>query len=1191
MKFRLPAMLLLLIGLIICVFYYLRYTDKGSNDLEKNKLFQSISPDSSNIHFENDITTTDSLNIFTYEYLYNGAGIGIGDFNNDGLPDIFFAGNQVPCKIFINKGNFHFEDITKNSGISIDKGWPFGVSVVDINQDGLPDIYVSVGGPGNKDIYPNKLFVNQGLDKNNNPHFKEMANEYGLADSGQSIQAVFFDYDHDGDLDMYQLTGGGFEKSPIVPHPIAKDGSSRNTDRLYRNDFNKKLGHPVFTNVSKQAGILQEGFGLGVSVLDINGDGWPDIYVTNDYLSNDLLYINNKDGTFSEKSQEYFKHTSHFAMGNDVGDINNDGLIDIIAVDMLPEEHFQRTLMFGPNQYDKFYYSIQQGYSYQYMRNTLQLNRGNGKFSEIGQLAGIYKTSWSWAPLFADFDNDGYQDIFISNGFGKNITDLDFVKYRSNFIQMGNSKKAIDILMDSLSTRPGIKTHPYLYKNNGDLTFTDVSKQWGFGAAAYSNGSVYVDLDNDGDLDLVTNNIDEPAHIYRNNLIEHSKPGTCNFLRIKLKGTENNKSAIGSKIDIKYGHQVQTRSLNTVRGFESSVEAVAHFGLGAQKLVDTVIVTWPDGKRSVLTNVKANQVLSIDYNTSGPKSIEQNEKSKKLIFTELNPSSLNITYKNKHNDFNDFNYERLLPKKYSQSGPGIAVGDMNGDGLEDFFVGGAYQQSGEVYLQNTNGTFSGHILSKSNDWSEDTGCLLFDADGDGDLDIFVASGGNEFTDKNKRYQARLYKNDGKGNFTKDETALPEMLSSGSCVVAADYDGDGYLDLFVGGGIVPGFYPQTPASYILRNDHGKFSDVTDMVAPGLRKIGMVTSALWTDIDNDGKPDLIVVGEWMPISIFHNENGKLVNITSKSELKNSEGWWTSIVSGDFDNDGDIDYIVGNWGVNTPYKASVKEPMRVCFNDFYHNGSIEPIISYYEDGVNYPIASWDDLIGQIPSLRKKLPTYASYAAVSMDKLLSILDKKGMQTLKCKTLHSVYLENMGNGKFVVKDLPIQAQFAPIFGMLAEDVNHDGNLDLIAVGNFYGTDVVVGRYDASTGLVLLGDGKGNFKPVNISETGFIADKDSRAIGRIEMANKTSLLLITQNSDSLKIFKEQSAGKMDRIYPKQNEASAIIFFKNGMKRKMELSFGNSYLSQSSRSIIISKDIKHIELYKSGGVKTRFFDFK
>jgi len=1189
MKFKLLTILLVLILALTVIFILKKKSAK--KEIAGNTLFELISPDSSNIHFANNITSADSLNLFSFEYMYNGGGVGIGDFNNDGLPDIFFSGNQAPSRLYMNKGNFHFEDVSKTAGISINQGCPFGVSVIDINQDGLPDIYISVGGQGLEDIYPNKLFINEGLDKNKQPHFKEMANEYGLADSGQSIQAVFFDYDHDGDLDMYQLTGGGFDKSPNVPHPIIKDGSAKNTDRLYRNDFDKILGHPVFTNVSKQAGIVEEGFGLGVSLIDINEDGWQDIYVTNDYISNDLLYINEKNGTFTESARQYFKHTSHFAMGNDVGDINNDGLTDIIAADMLPEDHYQRMLMFGQNQYDKFYYAVDQGYSYQYMRNTLQLNRGAGKFSEIGQLAGIYKTSWSWAPLFADLDNDGYQDLFITNGFGKNITDLDFVKYRSDVMKSDDAKKQVRILMDSLSARPGIKTHPYAYKNNGDYTFTDVSKQWGFGVSTYSNGAVYVDLDNDGDLDMVTNNIDEPAHIYRNTVMEKSKAGTNNFLRIKLKGPSNNNSAIGSKVDIKYGNQIQTRNLSTVRGFESSVESVLHFGLGTRQLVDTIIITWPDNKKSTLTNIKANQMLAVDYNTVTLKNIEQPSKINNTIFTEISPSALDIDYKNKHVDFNDFNYERLLPRKYSEVGPGIAVGDMNGDGLEDFFVGGVYGQNGEIYLQNKNGTFNSRILSSNaKDHSQDAGCLLFDADGDGDLDLYVASGGNEFTDKDPRYLDRLYKNDGKGNFIIDAAALPQMLSSKSCVVAADYDGDGDLDLFVGGAVVPGLYPLAPTSYILQNNKGQFTDVTNTNAPGLQKIGMVNSALFTDIDNDGKPDLIVVGDWMPISIFKNENGKLINSTTASGLQNTEGWWQSIVSGDFDNDGDMDYIIGNWGLNTPYKASVKEPVSVCFNDFDHNGSMDPIVCYYQEGVNYPVAPWDFIVEQIPSLRKKFPTYASYAAASMEKILATLDVKDMQTLTCKNLHSVYLQNDGNNKFTIKQLPAEAQFAPIFGMLAEDINQDGNPDLVTVGNFYGTEVITGNYDASQGLVMFGDGKGNFKAAGINATGFIADKNAKAIVKIQNINKSPLFIVTQNSDSVKVFKYTKGEKNVQLYPSQNETYAKVIFKNGLQQKIELYTNSCRLSHKSRSIIITPVMSHLDLFKAGGTRTRSFDY-
>jgi hypothetical protein len=1179
---------LAVLSIVVGGFISVRTIDWKSKKKE-HSLFSLISPDSSGVHFSNDINTTDSLNIFSFEYIYNGGGVGIGDFNRDGKPDIFFVGNKVPSRLYLNQGHFHFKDITESSGIHTDGGWAFGVSVVDINQDGWPDIYVSMGGPGNEDIYPNKLFINQGLDKNGNPWFKEMAKEYGLDDPGQSIQAVFFDYDHDGDLDMYLLTGGGFEKSPIVPHPIIKDGSARNTDRLYRNDFDKKLGHPVFTNVSSQAGILEEGFGLGVSILDINEDGWPDVYVTNDYLSNDLLYVNNRNGTFTERSAEYFKHTSHFAMGNDVGDINNDGLMDIIAVDMLPDRRYDRMLMFGPNQYNKFFYSIEQGYSYQYMRNTLQLNQGKGRFSEIGQLAGIYKTSWSWSPMFADLDNDGYQDLFISNGFGKNVTDLDFVKFRTNVTNTADKNTQIRSMLDSLSARPGIRTHNYAYRNKHDYTFEDVSDQWGFSSPTYSNGTAYVDLDGDGALDIVTNNMDEPARIFRNT-VRDSKNDSSHYLRIRLSGDSGNIAGIGSMITLKYDGQIQRRYLSVVRGFESCVEDVAHFGLGRKTSVDTLEILWPDGKNSLLRNVKADQELVVrcgDFVAVGKDKEVQTGSS---YFSQLPARNLGISYVNRPNSFNDFNYEKLLPKKYSQNGQGICVGDLNGDGLEDFFAGGAYNQPGQIYIQNRNGSFSRHDISKYSDASEDAGSLLFDADGDGDLDLIVISGGNEFTSGNKRYQPRLYKNDGKGNFKLDSTALPKMTVSGSCVVAADFDGDGDLDLFIGGRVIPGKYPAPPDSWLLRNDGGRFTDVTDELAPGLRKTGMVTSALWTDIDNDGKPDLILAGEWMPVTVFKNEGGRFVNITATDGLQATEGWWQGMVAGDFDNDGDIDYIIGNWGLNSPYLASATAPMSVCFKDFDHDGFLDPIIGYYEEGVNYPAAPWDYMIQEMPTLRKRISTYAGYAATDMKGLLSMLDTTGMQTLYCRTLQSVLLENLGGGKFRLRALPVEAQVAPLFGMVTEDVNNDGNLDLLAVGDFYGTDVVTGRYDALKGLVLLGDGKGNFKPATSDQSGFVADGDSKAFVRIESAGKRSFFLVGQLGDSIKIFEDRTSGGLQRVFPAPGEATAIAYTTGNKERKIELGLGASYLSQSSRAIVITKDIRQINFFDRKGSKTRSLIF-
>ncbi len=1098
---------------VYCCAVFVNIQCQPKKESSKDALFQSIDPAFSKIDFRNDVSTSDTFNIFSFEYIYNGGGVGIGDFNNDGLQDIFFGGNMVESKLYINKGNFHFEDITATSGISTKgKNWAFGISIIDINQDGLQDIYVSMGGPGNEEVYPNKLFVNQ-----DSLVFKEAAADYGLADAGQSIQAAFFDYDRDGDLDMYLLTGGGFEKSPIVPHPIDKKGKSKNTDRLYRNDFDPKRGHPVFTNVSNEAGIVHEGFGLGIAVLDINDDGWMDVYVCNDYLSNDHLYVNNRDKTFSERSQQFFKHTSHFAMGNDVGDINNDGLVDVISVDMLPETRQDRMLMFGPNQYDKFHYSINQGYNYQYMRNTLQLNQGNGKFSEIGQLAGVYKTSWSWSVLLADWDNDEYQDIFITNGFGKDITDLDFVKFRSDFIANKGGRSRMSVLLDSLSSRPPIKLHNYAFRNRGDCTFENTSDSWGFLEPTISNGAAYADLDNDGDLDLIVSNIDQPAQLYKNTSRGKITDSASNFLNVKLIGTEFNQSGIGSKITIRYNGKIQTRLLTPVRGFESSVEAMAHFGLGTNATIDTLEIFWPDGKQSTVMDAKVNQSLSIDYKTS--QLVSDKALSTPTLFKEFLSRKLRIDYKHSENLFNDFNFEKLLPHQFSRSGPCLITGDANGDGLEDFFIGASFQQSGNFYFQKPDGMFTKQELTQL-PGAEHTAALLFDADNDKDLDLYVTTGSNEYSKDNDAYQDFLFVNDGKGNFKIDESALPKMISSGSCIAANDFDKDGDLDLFVGGRIVPGLYPQSPDSYLLQNDKGNFKDVTIQLAPALRKIGMVTSALWADMDDDGQSDLLLAGEWMPLSLFRNQHGKLTNVTAKSALKDTEGWWQSMIAADFDRDGDMDLIAGNWGLNNPYHASVDKPISLCYKDFDGNGKIETILSYYDQDESYPAPAWDFLLDQMPAFRKKIPSYRAYASTTTEELLHFVDTKGMEILYTRTLASTYFENLGNGKFNARQLPMQTQLAPLSAMLVDDVNHDGHLDLLGVGNFYATEVVVGRYDAATGFVMLGDGKGNFKLLPLNQTGFVVEGDAKAIRKIKTAAHKSLFLVAQNSDSLKVFVE-----------------------------------------------------------------------
>ena len=1166
----------------------------------KKPLFEKLAASQTGIDFVNEIKESDSLNVLDFSNVYNGGGVGIGDFNADGLPDIYFTGNKVSNKLYLNKGDLKFNDITAASGATGEGKWCRGVSVVDINNDGKMDMYISATLSLDTNKRKNILYINQGNDANGIPHFKDMALEYGLADTTYSTMANFFDYDNDGDLDMFLVVNE--IKDPHVPnvyHPKNQLPELYSSSKLFQNNWDPILKHPVFTDVSAKAGIIKEGYGHSVVVTDINKDGWKDIYVTNDYLPNDYLYINNHDGTFTDHLSDYFKHSSVNSMGTDVADVNNDGLMDFITLDMNPRDNYRKKMMMNPNSYQTFQNNDLYGYNYQYVRNTLQINQGprvlqNDSlgapiFSEVAFLSGIAETDWSWTPLLADLDNDGNRDLFVTNGFPKDVTDHDFIMYRNkaySFVTKAQLLKEI----------PEVKIHNYAFKNNGNLNFSDVTNDWGFAIPSFSNGAVYADLDNDGDLDLVINNINDQASIYQNKH-RQVQPNESNYLDIVLKGDAQNLHAIGTELSLYYDHgKKQIAEQSPFRGYLSTIQDKVHFGLGRTTVIDSVVVVWPNHKVSIVKQVKANTVLHINLQQAQDMMPVNNETfASHTLFKEVT-SAKGVHYIHTQNDFVDFNIQKLLPHKFSEYGPALAVGDVDGNGLDDMIVGGA-NTSAQVFLQQSNGMFIQkpllNNLGVNGKADLDEGILLIDVDGDKDLDIVMASGGYEQLSKSTVYQDKLYLNDGKGNFTIQSNGLPVNLSSKLCIKAVDYDKDGDLDLFIGGRVDPSNYPKPVSSFIYRNDSKdgivKYTDVTNTVAKDLINIGLVCDALFTDFDNDGWPDLMVTGEWMSIRFLKNEKGVFKDVSSISGVNNKTGWWNSIVAGDFDNDGDIDYVLGNLGYNSFYKGSAQYPVMLYAKDFDKNGSYDAFPALYlptspTDSTRklYPAQTREDIVKQMIGMRAKYQNFKTFAGATINDMFTPEQMKDAQKLSANYFASSYLQNNGNGKFELTPLPIAAQVSVLNGMEVADFDGDGNIDVLINGNDFGTEVSVGRYDALNGLILKGNGKGGFEPLSITQSGIFIPGNGKALVKLADAKGNILIAASQNKGALKLYQSKIKATVVNALP--NEESAMITYKNGKQRKVEFYYGSSFLSQSARFVEKNENVKSIEFIDTKGSK-------
>jgi len=1087
-------------------------------------VFELLAADRTGVAFANTITTSDSLNVQTDPYIYNGAGVAVGDVDNDGLPDLFFAGNMVSSRLYINKGDMHFEDVTKQAGVATNR-WVTGVTMVDINNDGYLDIYASVSGPAwsAPETRANLLFIN-----NRNRTFTEAAAQYGLADRGFTTHSIFLDYDGDGCLDLFVLNNSpaDFSRSDLSAQPAGVHEETPDSyNQLYRNDCR---GH--FTNVSARAGILRvTGYGLGVAVADVNGDAWPDIYVSNDVVANDVLYINNRNGTFSNRAPQSLKHTSFAGMGVDIADFNNDGWPDVLQVDMLPRSLERRKRVLGFATYNSVNELRSRGVREDYSANTLQLSNGvtsegDVVFSEIGRLAGISHTDWSWSALFADFDNDGLKDIFIGNGYPKAVNDLDYMTTTTGAMRQGLRNATNRRALDNLQRLPGYDSPNYVFRNSGDLTFADKSAAWGVDQTGFSYGAAYADLNNDGRLDLVVSNIDSPAYIYQN----VQRAGDAHhWLAVKLDGVAPNRRAIGATVVLTAGGQKQRLYQSPSRGFMSSVDDRLHFGLGSLTRIDTLEVFWPDGRYQQLAGLAADSLVTVKQADATARRRAEfgapaTSPGREPVFEPL-PSTSGLAFEHRVPELVDYRVQGLLPYMISRQGPPMAVGDVNGDGLEDVFVGGIAGSTRQLFLQGKDGRFA--ASPDSQPWNaepdkryEDWGASFFDANGDGLPDLYVASGSYAIPEGSPLFQDRLYVNRGAGRFVRDSAALPVMRTSTASVRVGDFNGDGRPDLFVGGRLSPRRYPYPARSYVLRNDGGRFTDVTEQVAPELVKPGgMITDAAWVDLDGDKRLDLVTVGEWMPIRFYHNDGSRLRDVSGTTRLPSTRGWWSSVAVGDFDHDGKTDLVVGNLGLNYSYTASRDTVFGVYAGDFRGNLGTDVVLTQRIDGKTYPLAGMVPLGQQLYQLGLKFPTYASFSTKTMDELFGQAALARALRYEVDGFASLVLHNDGGGVFSATPLPMLAQIAPIKSILVQDVDGDGNLDLLIAGNLYDAEPNTPRADAGNGLWLRGDGHGRFVPVSPRESGFLAPHNVAGLAQLRTPTGRAVL-VANTADSLQAF-------------------------------------------------------------------------